>query len=173
MLLLLVTKVFLKPGLFPLIGFLTASPQADPQGRDIAIRPFLEHCENTHMTIWLGIVYAYKGLLMVSENILESVNMNAICSRRQRHLNILTLLSTFVKLSFVIPHSHCHENAFSILDSESLVVYQEKQMPCIQKAHFTLPELQHCSDIPLSFFSAVNLCSLPIDNIITVLVDTN
>lgn len=39
--------------------------QADPQGRDIAIRPFLEHCENTHMTIWLGIVYAYKGLLMV------------------------------------------------------------------------------------------------------------
>lgn len=43
--------------------------QADPQGRDIAIRPFLEHCENTHMTIWLGIVYAYKGLLMVRERI--------------------------------------------------------------------------------------------------------
>lgn len=42
-----------------------SSLQADPQGRDIAIRPFLEHCENTHMTIWLGIVYAYKGLLMV------------------------------------------------------------------------------------------------------------
>ncbi|MBN3305671.1 gamma-aminobutyric acid type B receptor subunit 2 [Amia ocellicauda] len=39
--------------------------EADPQGRDIAIRPFLEHCENTHMTIWLGIVYAYKGLLML------------------------------------------------------------------------------------------------------------
>ncbi|KTG35969.1 hypothetical protein cypCar_00013112, partial [Cyprinus carpio] len=39
--------------------------KADPQGRDIAIRPFLEHCENTHMTIWLGIVYAYKGLLML------------------------------------------------------------------------------------------------------------
>lgn len=82
LLLLSVTKVFFKPGLFPLIGFLTASPQADPQGRDIAIRPFLEHCENTHMTIWLGIVYAYKGLLMVSENILESINMIAICSRR-------------------------------------------------------------------------------------------
>uniref|UniRef100_A0A8C1JKQ0 Gamma-aminobutyric acid (GABA) B receptor, 2 n=1 Tax=Cyprinus carpio TaxID=7962 RepID=A0A8C1JKQ0_CYPCA len=41
------------------------SLEADPQGRDIAIRPFLEHCENTHMTIWLGIVYAYKGLLML------------------------------------------------------------------------------------------------------------
>lgn len=45
---------------------LLSRQQADPQGRDIAIRPFLEHCENTHMTIWLGIVYAYKGLLMVS-----------------------------------------------------------------------------------------------------------
>ncbi|KAK6491233.1 gamma-aminobutyric acid type B receptor subunit 2-like [Huso huso] len=39
--------------------------EADPQGRDIAIRPFLEHCENANMTIWLGIVYAYKGLLML------------------------------------------------------------------------------------------------------------
>lgn len=45
--------------------YLLFCQQADPQGRDIAIRPFLEHCENTHMTIWLGIVYAYKGLLMV------------------------------------------------------------------------------------------------------------
>lgn len=42
--------------------------QADPQGRDLAILPFLEHCENTHMTIWLGIVYAYKGLLMVRKS---------------------------------------------------------------------------------------------------------
>ncbi|OCT74376.1 hypothetical protein XELAEV_18033350mg [Xenopus laevis] len=39
--------------------------EPDPAGRDVAIRPFLEHCENTHMTIWLGIVYAYKGLLML------------------------------------------------------------------------------------------------------------
>ncbi|XP_061114576.1 gamma-aminobutyric acid type B receptor subunit 2 [Conger conger] len=41
------------------------SLEADPHGRDMAIRPFLEHCENMHMTIWLGIVYAYKGLLML------------------------------------------------------------------------------------------------------------
>ncbi|XP_062986284.1 gamma-aminobutyric acid type B receptor subunit 2 isoform X1 [Elgaria multicarinata webbii] len=40
--------------------------EPDPAGRDISILPILEHCENTHMTIWLGIVYAYKGLLMVS-----------------------------------------------------------------------------------------------------------
>lgn len=55
-----------SPGLFVFNFLLLSRQQADPQGRDIAIRPFLEHCENTHMTIWLGIVYAYKGLLMVS-----------------------------------------------------------------------------------------------------------
>lgn len=48
--------------------FCFAFQQADPQGRDLAILPFLEHCENTHMTIWLGIVYAYKGLLMVRKS---------------------------------------------------------------------------------------------------------
>ena len=49
----------------PSLGFCFLFTQPDPAGRDISIRPLLEHCENTHMTIWLGIVYAYKGLLMV------------------------------------------------------------------------------------------------------------
>ncbi|MGH0140968.1 UNVERIFIED_CONTAM: hypothetical protein FKN15_024026 [Acipenser sinensis] len=49
----------------PWLAVLMDNYRADPQGRDIAIRPFLEHCENANMTIWLGIVYAYKGLLMV------------------------------------------------------------------------------------------------------------
>ncbi|XP_072365108.1 gamma-aminobutyric acid type B receptor subunit 2 [Scyliorhinus torazame] len=39
--------------------------EPDPAGRDFAIQPLLEHCENSHMSIWLGIVYAYKGLLML------------------------------------------------------------------------------------------------------------
>ncbi|CAN0359121.1 unnamed protein product [Lampetra fluviatilis] len=39
--------------------------EPDPSGRDLAIRPQLEHCESHHMTVWLGIIYAYKGLLMV------------------------------------------------------------------------------------------------------------
>lgn len=51
------------PSAIPGFCFLFAQP--DPAGRDISIRPLLEHCENSHMTIWLGIVYAYKGLLMV------------------------------------------------------------------------------------------------------------
>ncbi|KAK4825959.1 hypothetical protein QYF61_003528 [Mycteria americana] len=55
------------------------SSQPDPAGRDISIRPILEHCENTHMTIWLGIVYAYKGLLMTG--LLGS----AFRQRRQYH----------------------------------------------------------------------------------------
>lgn len=74
--------------------------QADPQGRDIAIRPFLEHCENTHMTIWLGIVYAYKGLLMVrGENtkitqllliiIIVRMIINCICITRKNSYKVL------------------------------------------------------------------------------------
>ncbi|XP_059828525.1 gamma-aminobutyric acid type B receptor subunit 2 [Hypanus sabinus] len=39
--------------------------ELDPAGRDFSIRPLLEHCENANMSIWLGIVYAYKGLLML------------------------------------------------------------------------------------------------------------
>uniref|UniRef100_UPI00358F6F03 gamma-aminobutyric acid type B receptor subunit 2 n=1 Tax=Myxine glutinosa TaxID=7769 RepID=UPI00358F6F03 len=39
--------------------------EPDPAGRDLAIRPVLEHCQSENMTIWLGIIYAYKGLLMV------------------------------------------------------------------------------------------------------------
>ncbi|XP_032820237.1 gamma-aminobutyric acid type B receptor subunit 2 isoform X5 [Petromyzon marinus] len=37
----------------------------DPTGKDLTILPLLEHCQSTHMNIWLGIIYAYKGLLMV------------------------------------------------------------------------------------------------------------
>uniref|UniRef100_A0A8C0A2H7 Gamma-aminobutyric acid type B receptor subunit 2 n=1 Tax=Bos mutus grunniens TaxID=30521 RepID=A0A8C0A2H7_BOSMU len=49
--------------------------EPDPAGRDISIRPLLEHCENTHMTIWLGIVYAYKGLLMVGAELQAYIPM--------------------------------------------------------------------------------------------------
>ncbi|RMC15731.1 hypothetical protein DUI87_07934 [Hirundo rustica rustica] len=50
---------------FSMMTLISLLSQPDPAGRDISIRPILEHCENTHMTIWLGIVYAYKGLLMI------------------------------------------------------------------------------------------------------------
>lgn len=60
------TETWLHKGYpVPSLGLCFLFAQPDPAGRDISIRPLLEHCENTHMTIWLGIVYAYKGLLMV------------------------------------------------------------------------------------------------------------
>uniref|UniRef100_A0A8C4R330 Gamma-aminobutyric acid type B receptor subunit 2 n=1 Tax=Eptatretus burgeri TaxID=7764 RepID=A0A8C4R330_EPTBU len=37
----------------------------DKSGRDVDIQPLLEHCESEHMAVWLGIIYAYKGMLMV------------------------------------------------------------------------------------------------------------
>ncbi|XP_042890500.1 gamma-aminobutyric acid type B receptor subunit 1-like isoform X1 [Penaeus japonicus] len=32
---------------------------------DIKIKPELEHCESHHNTIWLGLLYSYKGLLLI------------------------------------------------------------------------------------------------------------
>lgn len=85
-----------------------ASPQqADPQGRDIAIRPFLEHCENTHMTIWLGIVYAYKGLLMVSGK--------GIGRDRKLTGHVQVLFGT--------------QSTLSKLDKHQVLTYVDKEMP--------------------------------------------
>uniref|UniRef100_UPI00358F2524 gamma-aminobutyric acid type B receptor subunit 2-like n=1 Tax=Myxine glutinosa TaxID=7769 RepID=UPI00358F2524 len=39
--------------------------EPDKSGRDVDIQPLLEHCESEHMAVWLGIIYAYKGMLMV------------------------------------------------------------------------------------------------------------
>lgn len=33
--------------------------------KDIKIRPSMEHCESKHQNIWLGVVYGYKGLLLI------------------------------------------------------------------------------------------------------------
>ncbi|XP_030639104.1 gamma-aminobutyric acid type B receptor subunit 2-like [Chanos chanos] len=40
------------------------SSEADPDGRDFAIRPFLECCESMHLSMWLTAVYAHKTLLL-------------------------------------------------------------------------------------------------------------
>ena len=39
----------------------------DPMGtdEDIKIRPSLEHCYSDHQNIWLGVVFGYKGLLLI------------------------------------------------------------------------------------------------------------
>ncbi|XP_046398268.1 gamma-aminobutyric acid type B receptor subunit 1 isoform X3 [Ischnura elegans] len=42
-------------------------PLEDPLNTedDIKIRPELEHCESQHSTVWLGILYGYKGLVLI------------------------------------------------------------------------------------------------------------
>lgn len=81
--------------------------QPDPAGRDISIRPILEHCENTHMTIWLGIVYAYKGLLMVSIACSTQYRLQLLITDRHE-LNYICFpngwdrVKTSVNTSFVI-----------------------------------------------------------------------
>lgn len=42
-------------------------PLEDPVSNldDSKIRPELEHCESHHNTVWLGVIYGYKGLVLV------------------------------------------------------------------------------------------------------------
>lgn len=51
----------------PLKRNLEVFPQEDPEGtdQDIKIQPLLEHCESDHNGIWLGVLYGYKGLLLI------------------------------------------------------------------------------------------------------------
>lgn len=41
-------------------------PYPDPTNDDILIIPENEYCQSEKMTIFVGSIYAYKGLLMVS-----------------------------------------------------------------------------------------------------------
>ncbi|KAG0717007.1 Gamma-aminobutyric acid type B receptor subunit 1 [Chionoecetes opilio] len=54
-------------GVDPLRRTLEVFPLEVPQNtvEDIKIKPELEHCESQHNTIWLGLLYGYKGLLLI------------------------------------------------------------------------------------------------------------
>ncbi|XP_042204877.1 gamma-aminobutyric acid type B receptor subunit 1-like isoform X2 [Homarus americanus] len=51
----------------PLQRTLEVFPLEKPKDavEDIKIKPELEHCESRHNTIWLGLLYGYKGLLLI------------------------------------------------------------------------------------------------------------
>uniref|UniRef100_A0A1B0BPN6 G-protein coupled receptors family 3 profile domain-containing protein n=1 Tax=Glossina palpalis gambiensis TaxID=67801 RepID=A0A1B0BPN6_9MUSC len=51
----------------PLQRILETFPLEDPISTtdDIKIRPELEHCESSQNSVWLGLVYGYKGLILV------------------------------------------------------------------------------------------------------------
>ncbi|CAH1272386.1 GABBR1 [Branchiostoma lanceolatum] len=50
----------------PMTRYLEEFPQEVPEGNDdILIQPKLEHCTCDNFTIWLGVLYGYKGLLLL------------------------------------------------------------------------------------------------------------
>ncbi|XP_013406570.1 gamma-aminobutyric acid type B receptor subunit 1-like [Lingula anatina] len=51
----------------PLYRELEDFPQEDPPDihKDVKILPQLEHCESHHFMIWIGVVFGYKGLLLL------------------------------------------------------------------------------------------------------------
>ncbi|XP_068233244.1 gamma-aminobutyric acid type B receptor subunit 1 isoform X1 [Palaemon carinicauda] len=54
-------------GVDPLQRTLEVFPLEVPKDtvEDIKIKPELEHCESKHNTLWLGLLYSYKGLLLI------------------------------------------------------------------------------------------------------------
>ncbi|XP_066967377.1 gamma-aminobutyric acid type B receptor subunit 1 isoform X3 [Macrobrachium rosenbergii] len=54
-------------GVDPLQRTLEVFPLEVPKDtvEDIKIKPELEHCESKHNTLWLGLLYGYKGLLLI------------------------------------------------------------------------------------------------------------
>lgn len=51
----------------PLQRRLETFPLEDPASisDDVKIRPELEHCESENNSVWLGVIYAFKGLILV------------------------------------------------------------------------------------------------------------
>ncbi|XP_035222083.1 gamma-aminobutyric acid type B receptor subunit 1-like isoform X2 [Stegodyphus dumicola] len=50
----------------PLQRKLEVFPLEDPEeSQDIKIEPQLEHCESENNAVWLGVIYGYKGLLLI------------------------------------------------------------------------------------------------------------
>lgn len=47
-------------------------PLEDPMSSldDSKIRPELEHCRSINNTVWLGVIYGYKGLVLVNIKII-------------------------------------------------------------------------------------------------------
>jgi len=48
----------------------------DPTNEDVEIIPEIEYCTSGHMLIFAGVIYAYKGFLMVSPYVPATVYMN-------------------------------------------------------------------------------------------------
>ena len=76
---------------------------------DIKIRPNMEFCESTHQNIWLGVVYGYKGLLLIFGLFLayETRSMKARCINDSRYVgmsiyNVVVLCLITAPVSLVI-----------------------------------------------------------------------
>jgi hypothetical protein len=98
--------------------------QPHPSSDDILIIPENEYCQSERMTIFVGSIYAYKGLLMVCfsfYNILHALHSNILP-------NIKMLWST-VKLNLFF-HSQQSGMALKLVlkDTENIVLLQAKHI---------------------------------------------
>jgi len=76
---------------------------------DIKIRPSLEHCDSFYQNIWLGVIFGYKGLLLIFGLFLayETRSMKARCINDSRYVgmsiyNVVVLCLITAPVSLVI-----------------------------------------------------------------------
>lgn len=90
--------------------------KSDPQD-DVEIQRQLEHCKSTHHPVWLGIMYAYKGLQLVLGLFLayetRSVKLKQINDSRLVGMaiyNVAILCMITAPVILVIGISCCHRS---------------------------------------------------------------
>lgn len=54
------------------------SPLSDPSGSDVEFIPYIEFCVSQHRTIFLVVIYIYKGLLLVGFVFVQLVNTTTV-----------------------------------------------------------------------------------------------
>ncbi|XP_070566216.1 gamma-aminobutyric acid type B receptor subunit 2-like [Ptychodera flava] len=87
-------------------------PQPDPRGRDISIIPIMQHCKSNRMTIWLSVIYVYKGILLVFGCFLawetRRVSIPALNDSKYIGMsvyNVVVMCTTGAALSFFMPNN--------------------------------------------------------------------
>uniref|UniRef100_A0A3Q4N462 Gamma-aminobutyric acid (GABA) B receptor, 1b n=1 Tax=Neolamprologus brichardi TaxID=32507 RepID=A0A3Q4N462_NEOBR len=58
-------KLYATVGVLLAFSFLKFTREAPKGDLDVLIQPLLEHCNSEKMNTWLGVVYGYKGLLLL------------------------------------------------------------------------------------------------------------
>ncbi|KAK2140805.1 hypothetical protein LSH36_1241g00020 [Paralvinella palmiformis] len=84
-------------------------PEIDPSGSDVEIIRYIEYCHSDHVTIWMSVIYVYKGLLLIFGCFLawetRQVSIPALNDSKYIGMsvyNVVIICVTAVPISFIM-----------------------------------------------------------------------